>query len=321
MQFLPWHLASAYGLDLLVGDPRWLPHPVRWMGRLIAWVERVYYDEKASAAQQRLGGCAFWATVVGGVTIGAIFLLELSFFLDPVFGTLVMIWLSYTTMATRSLHIESARVVYALKAKDLPLARRRLSMIVSRDTADLDERGILRAVIETVSENLSDGIVAPLFFLGLGGPIGGIVYKAVSTMDSMVGYVNERYRFFGWCAARMDDLVNWIPARLSALMLVGAAYLVKCDWREAWNVMRRDARLTKSPNAGYPEAAMAGALGIQLGGTGTYFGKSVVKPTLGDPRSPITVETYPAAIRLMYVSSLIALSFSLGLSTLVTALF
>jgi adenosylcobinamide-phosphate synthase len=306
MWFLPWHLAAAYVVDLLIGDPRWLPHPTRWIGRWIQCVEGVFYDGGASAALQRTAGCVFCTSVVAGVLIASKVLIGVSLQLNVFFGQAIVIWLAYTTLATRSLHRESSRVVEALRHGDVALARERLSMIVSRDTTELEEKEILRAVIETVAENISDGIVAPLMYLSIGGPLGGIAYKALNTMDSMVGYQNERYRNFGMCAARADDIANWIPARLSGVILVGAAACLKLDWRSAWQVMRRDARKMKSPNAGYPEAAAAGALGVQLGGTNIYFGEAVEKPTLGDAQKPITLETYSRMIRLMYLSSLVA---------------
>jgi adenosylcobinamide-phosphate synthase len=320
MGFLPWHLASAYALDLFAGDPSWLPHPTRWIGRLITWAEAAFYDEHASPKQQRLAGCAFWVSVVAGAVIGTLFLLQLCLHLSPYLGGAVSIWLAYTTLATRSLHRESSRVVEALREGRLAVARERLAMIVSRDTGQLEEREILRAVIETVAENISDGIVAPLLYLAVGGPLGAIAYKTVNTMDSMVGYQNERYVHFGWCAARLDDLANWVPARLSGLILVAVSAGLKLDWRGAWQVMRRDARKMKSPNAGYPEAAAAGALGIQLGGTNIYFGQAVAKPTLGDGTHPLTLETYRLMIRLMYLASFVAFVAALGVRVLVLVL-
>lgn len=320
MLFLPWHLALAYLADLAVGDPQWLPHPTRWIGRWISRVERIFYDGEASPTLQRLAGCAFWLIVVAGVFIGAMFLIELSTYLDSLLAQAVAIWLAYTTLATRSLHQESARVVDALRKGDLTTARERLAMIVSRDTGALEERDILRAVIETVAENISDGIIAPLVYLSFGGPVGALLYKAVNTMDSMVGYENDRYRYFGWWAARVDDLVNWVPARLSGLILVGASASLKLDWGSAWRVMRRDAGKMKSPNAGYPEAAAAGALGVQLGGANVYFGQRVDKPTLGDAGAPMTVATYQLMIRLMYLTSVAAFVLAFGVRCLVVML-
>jgi adenosylcobinamide-phosphate synthase len=320
MGFLPWHLAFAYVLDLLAGDPAWMPHPTRWIGRLITWVEAAFYDQHASPRLQRLAGGAFWLSVVAGAVIGTLVLWQLCLHLNPYLGDAVSIWLAYTTLATRSLHRESSHVVDALREGRLAIARERLAMIVSRDTGQLGENEVLRAVIETVAENISDGIIAPLLYLAVGGPLGAIAYKTVNTMDSMVGYQNERYVHFGWCAARLDDLANWVPARLSGLILVAASASLKLDWRGAWQVMRRDARKMKSPNAGYPEAAAAGALGIRLGGTNLYFGQAVAKPTLGDGSHPLTLETYRVMIRLMYLASFVAFVVALGVRVLVVAL-
>lgn len=311
MLLFPWQLASAYLLDLVLGDPQRMPHPVRWIGRLISWTESIFLDTSASASQQRLAGFAFWMVVIGGVVSGTLFVAGLSSHVYPLLGNLIIIWLGYCILATRSLHRESNRVIRALSSGRIDLARRRLAGIVSRDTAQLDEKGIIRAVIETVSENISDGIVAPLFYLSIGGLIGGMTYKSVNTMDSMVGYMNERYRYFGWFAAKADDVANWVPSRLSGLLIIAGAALLKMDWRRAWQVMRRDAGNMKSPNAGFPEAATAGALGVQLGGTNWYFGRPEDKPTLGIPLKEMNFQTYSAMIRLMYVSSFLAFLFAL----------
>lgn len=312
MLLYPRQLASAYLLDLVLGDPQRMPHPIRWIGRLISWTESIFLDRSAPASQQRLAGFAFWMVVIGGVVSGTLFVAGLSSHVSPLFGNFIIIWLAYCLLATRSLHRESNQVIRALRAGKVDLARQHLGRIVSRDTAQLDEKSIIRAVIETVSENISDGIVAPLFYLSIGGLIGGMTYKSVNTMDSMVGYMNERYRYFGWFAAKADDMANWIPSRLSGFLIIGGAALLKMDWRQAWRVMRRDAGKMKSPNAGFPEAATAGALGVQLGGTNWYFGLPEEKPTLGNPLKEMNLDTYNAMIRLMYVASFLAFLTSLG---------
>ena len=255
----PWHLTSAFVLDLVLGDPSKIPHPVRWIGRLIAWTESIFLDGRASPNQQRLAGFVFWIAVIVGVTSATLFITGISSHISPILADLVIIWLAYSTLSVRSLHRDSRRVIQALNAGKPDLARQRLALIVSRDTEHLEEKDILRAVIETVAENISDGIVAPLIYLSLGGLLGGVIYKAVNTMDSMVGYVNDRYRYFGWFAARADDVANWVPARVSGLLIMAAAILLKMDWKAAWRVMRRDARKMQSPNAGYPESFAAGA--------------------------------------------------------------
>ncbi len=307
MLFLPWHLVSAYLLDLAAGDPQWLPHPVRWIGSLINRGEKLLYVSSTSSWFMRVSGFALWALVIAMILCAAKALIGIATFAGWVFGDLVLIWLAYTTLATRSLHKESSRVAAALRINDLSLAREHLSRIVSRDTSQLGKTDILRALVETVSENISDGIVAPLFYLALFGPVGALVYKGINTMDSMLGYTNERYLYFGFFPARADDVANWVPARISGWLMVGASACMGKNWRASARMMMRDAGKMKSPNAGYPEAAAAGALGVQLGGTNIYFGHSVEKPRLGDPLNAITEATYSQMIRLMYMTSGLAL--------------
>lgn len=316
MIFLPWQLGAAYMVDLVVGDPPFLPHPVRWIGRLINWVEAVLYDDRVSPRMQRAAGAVFWALVMLGVTSGALAMLGLFEHMHKLLGEIAMIWLASTTLATRSLHLESNVVAVALGEGDLPTARKALSRLVSRETESLDEEGVIRALLETVSENMSDGIVAPLLYLGMGGPVLAIAYKAVSTMDSMVGYQNDRYRHFGWFAARADDWANWIPARLTSLLMAVAGACLRLNWRASLRIARRDARKTKSPNAGYPEASAAGALGVQLGGASVYFGKVVEKPTLGDPLVSLSLRQYQIMARLMYVTSLATFLLAVVIRTL-----
>lgn len=306
MHLTPLSLAAAYCLDLVAGDPQWMPHPIRWIGRLIGWLEKILYNANCSAPLQRLAGVVFWFGVVAVVTLSAVCAVQVAGAIHAGLGSLLVIWLAFSTLATRSLHQESRQVVAALEAGDIGLARQRLAMIVSRDTERLDEQDILRAVMETVSENISDGILAPLFYLTVGGVVGGLIYKAVNTMDSMVGYLNDRYRHFGWFAAKADDVANWVPARLTGLLVIAGAFLLQLDWRSGWRVMRRDAGKMKSPNAGFPEAAACGSLGVQLGGTNWYFGQPVAKPTLGDRSRPLTIAAYRSMIRLLYATSLLA---------------
>ncbi len=303
MAFLPWHLVAAYLLDLAAGDPYWMPHPVRWIGRLIARTEKALYVGSAPHVFMLFLGFVLWIVVIAVVVCAAKLFIAISCIAGSIFGNLALIWLAYSTLATRSLHKESSYVAEALRTGDLALARARLSFIVSRETSQLDPDAILRALVETVSENISDAIVAPLFYMAFFGPVGALAYKAINTMDSMLGYKNERYIYFGRFAARADDLANWVPARISGWLLVGASICMGMDWRAAANIMKRDAPKMKSPNAGYPEAATAGALGVQLGGTNTYFGQPVEKPLLGKPIHRITLETYSRTIRLMYLSS------------------
>jgi adenosylcobinamide-phosphate synthase len=245
-------------------------------------------------------------------------LLRVSRELHPLAGWLTSVWLCYTCLAARSLHRESSLVAEALAAGDITGARRSLSQIVGRDTADLDESEIWRALVETVAENTSDGIIAPLFWLTLTGPVGGMVYKAVSTLDSMVGYRSERYLLFGRASARMDDLLNFIPARLTAGLMILAAPLAGLSARGALAVTRRDRLKHPSPNSGHPEAAAAGALGVRLGGPASYAGRSSWKEYIGEPLAPLDEQAYAGMLKLMYLTTLlmaaacIAAAFALG---------
>lgn len=312
------HFILAYALDLMTGDPSWMPHPVRWIGSLIDFAEKRLYRRTTPLAQ-RLMGTIFWFVVAGGAALATFAVLAVAYAIHPLLGHLCMVWSAYSTLATRCLHEESRRVFLALRSGDIREARKCLSMLVSRDTECIEEKDVVRALIETVSENISDGVVAPLFYLALGGPVAAMAYKAVNTMDSMVGYTNARYRYFGSFAARADDVANWIPARLSALMIIAAAACLRLDWKRAWRVTRRDAHKMTSPNAGYPESASAGALGVQLGGRNFYFGRPVEKPILGDAVNPLGLDAYSRMIRLLYASSFLSFLFALGLRILCIA--
>jgi adenosylcobinamide-phosphate synthase len=312
VDFLPWQLTAAYLLDLIFGDPTWAPHPIRWIGVLIGAVEERLYPKTSHAALHLAAGSVFWAAVMGTVVGTAWLLLRMAGLIHPALASLVAVWLACTTLATRSLHGESSKVATALCRADLPGARQALSRLVSRETAEMTEEDILRALLETVAENLSDGVVAPLFYLAVGGSVLAMAYKAVSTMDSMVGYRNQRYRSFGTFAARADDVANWIPARLTGWLLVAAAYCWQLNWQNARRIMVRDGHQHKSPNAGIPEAAAAGALDVRLGGPGTYFGEVVIKPTLGDPSQPLNLQSYNRLIRMLYTVSLMAMLLACG---------
>lgn len=301
----PLILFSSVLLDLLLGDPRRLPHPVVGIGRMIAGLEKVL---RRLVRNELLGGLLLLVGVVGPTWLLAFFLLKGAYVVHPSLGFAAAVWLSYTCLAARSLHAESKLVADRLAAGDLEGARKYLSRIVGRDTDDLDEPEIWRALVETVAENSSDGVIAPLFYLMLGGPALGLAYKAVNTLDSMVGYKNERYLLFGRASARFDDLANWLPARITGLLMVAAAPLAGLSGKGAFRVMLRDGRNHSSPNSGIPEAATAGALGVRLGGTNRYFGKPVEKPTIGDPRRDLSIASYRGAIRLMYGAMVLMLA-------------
>jgi len=296
---------AAVVLDLVLGDPRALPHPVVAIGKLISYLEPRL---RRACDNERLAGCLLLVLTVG-LTYGCASLLMLGAYLvSPDAALVVSIYLAWVALAARSLHLESSKVAHALERDDLPAARLALSYIVGRETADLDEPEIVRGAVETVAENTGDGVVAPLCYLMLGGPALALAYKAVNTLDSMVGYKNERYLQFGWASARFDDLANYLPARLTGLLMTLAAPLCGLNGGGAWRILRRDRRNHASPNSGFPEAAAAGALGVQLGGTNRYFGKLVEKPTIGDPVRPLSLAAYAGVVRLMYGAELILLA-------------
>ena len=289
-------------LDLIVGDPHGMPHPVVAIGRLISVLDR---GLRRDWLHERVAGVLLLFLVVTCAAGATWLFLKIMTALVPLAGWLAAVIVSSTCLAARSLHSESSRVASALLTGDLPAARRYLSYIVGRDTDNLDEPEIWRAVIETVAENTSDGIIAPLFWLTIGGPVAAMAYKAVSTLDSMVGYRNQRYLQMGWASARMDDLLNFIPARLSALLIIMAAPLAGCSLQGAARITFRDRLNHPSPNSGHPEAAAAGALGVRLGGYSSYGGVSSLKEYIGEPLKHFDARTYRRMIMLMYISTLI----------------
>jgi len=289
-------------LDLTIGDPRGIPHPVVAIGHLIHLLERIL---RQSWLNERLAGVLLLLLVVFCTAGTTWLLLKILIVLMPLAGWIAAVLLSSTCLAARSLHTESARVAAALLEGDLPAARHFLSYIVGRDTDQLEETEIWRAVIETVAENTSDGIIAPLFWLTAGGPVVAMAYKAVSTLDSMVGYRNQRYLQFGWASARMDDLLNFLPARLSALLLIAAAPLAGCSASGSARITLRDRLNHPSPNSGHPEAAAAGALGVRLGGASRYNGVSSMKEYIGEQINPFDEQVYHRMIKLMYISTVL----------------
>ena len=292
-------------LDLIIGDPHWMPHPVRLIGRLIGWLDRkLFLPEKDVKVQKRTGGLVCFLVLCPVFLITAL-LLVLCYMIHPICGVVTEIVLTCYCLAAKSLRVESMRVYRALRQGDIMAARKAVSMIVGRDTESLDEAGVTRAAVETIAENTSDGVIAPLLYTCLGGPALGMLYKAVNTMDSMVGYHNERYENYGRCAAKLDDIFNWLPARISAgLMILAAALLGKeYDAGRARRVFLRDRYQHKSPNSAQTESVCAGALGIRLAGDASYFGKIVKKPYIGDDTRPVEPEDIPRANRLMYVTA------------------
>ena len=289
---------AGMALDAIFGDPVWLYHPVRIIGNWISILEKwlrgfCKNDEK----KERIAGCVLWFGVViasVGIPWGLLYLVgKVSFWLQFALETF---W-CYQLLAGKCLKDESRKVYVRLVNHNLEGARHAVSMIVGRDTGNLSEAGVTKAAVETVAENTSDGVIAPLIFMLIGGAL-GFFYKAVNTMDSMVGYKNEKYLHFGRFAAKMDDVWNYIPSRISALLMIASAWIFRMDYKRAWAVWKRDRRKHASPNSGYPEAALAGILDCRFGGPHNYFGEEVWKPYIGSNDRLLTTEDMKVAVRI-----------------------
>lgn len=298
-------LFGAVVLDLLIGDPSWIPHPVVLIGKLISKAETLL--RKAFPQKLRLAGKILAVTIPLFTLAVTFLLLWVCYQIHPLFRLAVEIFLGSLTLATKSLKKESMKVYEQLEKGDLPKARYAVSMIVGRDTQNLDETGVTKAAVETVAENTSDGIIAPMFYLAIGGTPLAMCYKAINTLDSMVGYKNEKYIDFGRASAKLDDAANFIPARIAGVLMVISAYLTGMDGKNAWKIFRRDGRNHASPNSAQTEAACAGALQVQLAGNAYYFGKLYEKPTIGDPIRPVEVQDISRANRLMLCCDLLCL--------------
>ena len=301
-------LLLGFCVDLILGDPRWLPHPVQGMGWLIAKLEpalRAAFP-KTQRGEMHAGVCLV-ILVVGltGLSTGVV--LWAAGRIHPLLQALLEVVICWQILATRSLRTETMKVVHALSRGSLDDGRRAVGMVVGRDTAQLTQEEVLAAAVETVAENAADGILAPLLWAAVLGPVGGMCYKAVNTMDSMVGYQNERYLYYGRAAALVDDACNFLPARISGLLMCVAACF-GFDGPGAFRVFFRDRKNHKSPNSAHTEAACAGALGLQLGGTHLYFGKPVEKPTIGDSVRSICMEDVKRANDLALITALLALA-------------
>ena len=300
-------VVCGFLLDLLFGDPRWLYHPVRVIGNGISLLEKglrkIFPKTKAG---ERMGG-AILVILIVTFSAGIPCLILLAAYRYKIWlGFVLESFMCYQLLATRSLRDESKKVYDALKEGNLEKSRYAVSMIVGRDTQNLTEEGVTKAAVETVAENTSDGIIAPLFYMMIGGAVLGFAYKAVNTMDSMVGYKNERYQYFGTAAARLDDVLNYIPARLSALIMILASCLAGLNGKNAAKIYRRDRSKHASPNSAHTEAVMAGALEIQLAGDAWYFGKLHKKPFIGDPIRKIEIEDIPRSHKLMYTTAVLS---------------
>ena len=316
-------------MDIVIGDPHNIPHPVKWIGNLIALLDRKLLGEIPDAESDPSRRNQLSETRLGVILVISVILITgiasftaiaLPYFFSVKFGIAVEAVLTCYVLAMTSLRKESMKVYRELAAGDLDGARRAVSMIVGRDTNVLDETGVTKAAVETVAENFSDGVAAPMIYTALGGPVLGLIYKCINTMDSMVGYRNDRYMYFGTAAARLDDTANYIPARLSAILLILASFVCGRDYNasRAFRIWRRDRYNHKSPNAAQTESACAGSLGLQLAGDAQYFGRIVKKPYIGDPVRMIEPDDIIRSNRLMTAASVLCEILCLAVMALVS---
>ncbi len=311
VEVLPVHvmaLVIGFILDLIFGDPYSLPHPIRWMGKFIAALEKPIRSifPKTDKGEFR-AGLLFLIIVSGVFTAGAFLILFICAKINVWLLLVVESIMCYQMLATKSLKTESMKVYDALEHGTLDDARHAVGMIVGRDTENLDAEHVAKAAVETIAENTSDGIVAPLLYMAIGGGFLGVFYKSVNTMDSMIGYKNDKYMHFGTCAAKLDDVLNFVPARISGVLMCIAAKLCKLDSKNAWKIFKRDRLKHASPNSAHTEAACAGALDVQLAGDAVYFGKVVKKQTIGDKMRDVVPEDIVTTNKLMYCTAFLSL--------------
>ncbi|MDO4750212.1 MAG: adenosylcobinamide-phosphate synthase CbiB [Eubacteriales bacterium] len=308
----------GFGIDLLIGDPHEIPHPVVWIGKLISALEkqlrRIF---SATIKGERMAGAVIWIVTASLSLIIPLFILKLCGMISVWLRLAVESVMCWQILAAKSLWDESMKVYAALRDGDLAGARKAVSMIVGRDTQELDEAAVTRAAVETVAENTVDGVTAPLFFLMLGGAPLGFLYKAVNTMDSMLGYVEPPYKNIGLVPARMDDLFNWLPARLSAPVMLAAGWFLGLNVQNGWKIFRRDRLSHASPNSAHTEAACAGLLGLRLAGNASYHGVLHEKPFIGDELRPIVPEDIPLTCRLMYATTVLFLFLTASVRALI----
>lgn len=312
---------SGYILDLIIGDPHRLWHSVQGIGSLITFFERFYRKIFSKTKKGEITAGIFMSLTVIIIS-GAVplIILKAAYSVNTWFGFAVESVMCCQIFAARSLKDESMKVYRELKHGDLNSSRKAVSMIVGRDTQNLDRKGVIKAAVETVAENASDGVIAPMLYVFLGGAVGGFVYKAVNTMDSMVGYKNDKYLYFGRFSAKFDDLLNYFPSRIAALAMIVSAFCLRMDYRNSYRIFRRDRFNHSSPNSAQTESAVSGALGIQLAGNAYYFGKLCVKKTIGDDLREPEAEDIKKANKLMYIASLIILVISACIKYLIILL-
>ncbi len=329
---------AGFVLDLLIGDPHFIPHPVRLIGSLISFLdkrlncdagnnrsgEKTAVDaniEKTKLSKYKRGMLLAFTVIIVVFAVSAL-ILETAYSINLYAGIIVEAVMTWQILATKCLRVESMRVYDALRTDGVDAGRRAVSMIVGRDTSVLDAAGVTRAAVETIAENTSDGVIAPMLYTAIGGPVLGFVYKAVNTMDSMLGYKNDKYMYFGRFAARLDDVVNFIPARISAYLMIAAAFIGgrQFDGRNAYRIFKRDRFNHASPNSAQTESVCAGALRVQLAGDAVYFGKLVKKKYMGDGLREIEYEDIKRANRLMYITAFLCELLSVAVMSLVLIL-
>lgn len=301
-------LVMGYILDLIFGDPYWMPHPVRFIGNLISILEKVIrrFMPKTKRGEY-IGGIILTVMVVSISMVIPLVIILMAKSINTYLALTVETFMCYQILATKSLKVESMKVYDELAKNDLPSARKAVSMIVGRDTKDLTFSGVAKAAVETVAENTSDGIIAPMIFIAIGGAPMGFFYKAINTMDSMVGYKNEKYMNFGRFAAKLDDVVNYLPARISAYQMILSSFFLRYDYKNAFKIYKRDRYNHASPNSAQTESVCAGALDVQLAGNAYYFGKLYEKLTIGDDIREINYDDIKKANRLLYCTSIISI--------------
>lgn len=320
---------AGFVLDLLIGDPHFIPHPVRLIGSLISFLDkRLNSDVRYNSSENEANltkykrGVLLAFTVIFATFAVSVIILVAAYSINLYAGVIAEAVMTWQILATKCLRVESMRVYDALSTDGVDAGRRTVSMIVGRDTSVLDEAGVTRAAVETVAENTSDGVIAPMLYTAIGGPVLGFVYKAVNTMDSMLGYKNDKYMYFGRFAARLDDVVNFIPARISAYLMIIAAFIGgrQFDGRNAYRIFKRDRFNHASPNSAQTESVCAGALRVQLAGDAVYFGKLVKKKYIGDGLREIEYEDIKRANRLMYITAFLCELLSVAVMSLILIL-
>ena len=320
---------AGFVLDLLIGDPHFIPHPVRLIGSLISSLDkRLNCDAGYNSSEKKLNlikykrGMLLAFTVIFATFAISVIIIVAAYSINLYAGVIAEAVMTWQILATKCLRVESMRVYDALRTDGVDAGRRAVSMIVGRDTSVLDAAGVTRAAVETIAENTSDGVIAPMLYTAIGGPVLGFVYKAVNTMDSMLGYKNDKYMYFGRFAARLDDVVNFIPARISAYLMIAAAFIGgrQFDGKNAYRIFKRDRFNHASPNSAQTESVCAGALRVQLAGDAVYFGKLVKKKYIGDGLREIEYEDIKRANRLMYITAFLCELFSVAVMSLVLVL-